>query len=82
MTVVNIQVVNPKQEPVTVDNTDSGGQSYTVPANDSVVLALDNTTADAWEFLELGCVLVSDDESTHMEQQDAGWLLYTGASSA
>lgn len=72
MTVVNIQVMNPTSAPVTVD-------ANTVPANASEVFALDNTTADAWQWLAAGCSLVSNDAGSVVQQQEAGWMLYTQA---
>lgn len=72
MTVVNIQVMNPTGAAVTVD-------ANTVPANASEVFALDNTTADAWQWLAEGCALASEDASSVVEQQEAGWMLYTQA---
>jgi hypothetical protein len=72
MTVVDIQVMNPTGADVTVD-------ANTVAANDSAVLALDNTTADAWQWLAAGCGLVSNDASSVVQQQEAGWMLYTQA---
>jgi hypothetical protein len=72
MATVNIQVMNPTGAPVTVN-------AHTVPADNSAVFPLDNTTTDAWAWLAAGCALVSNDALTVVQQQESGWLLYTQA---
>jgi len=72
MAVVNIQVVNPTNAPVTVG-------THTAPAQAVTVIPLDNTTADAYGFLAAGCALVSDAAGTVVSREQAGWLMRTGA---
>ncbi|HEY1437354.1 MAG TPA: IPT/TIG domain-containing protein [Casimicrobiaceae bacterium] len=66
MTDITVQIANPNGHAVTVDQN-------TVEAGSLAEFVLDNSTADAWEWLEADCAIVPVTQV--VEQQEAGWII-------
>jgi hypothetical protein len=72
MAAQNVQVANPTAAPITVG-------ANTLPADGLEAFSIDDAGTDAWGWLHAGCTIIP--QTTVVQQQEAGFLIYTGTMS-